>query len=88
MCTSIHINFIVLNSNYLQPKNFHRGLPPPQKKKPTEGLRVTPEPSPILMLVVPAFPLIMFTPRIMFVFYLILFPAGFFDMHPGHNKMV
>ena len=27
------------------------------------------------------------TPVIMSVFYLIFFPAGFSDIHPGHNKM-
>ena len=28
----------------------------------------------------------MFTPGIMSAFYLILFPAGFSEIHPGHNK--
>ena len=38
------------------------------------------------MLVTLAFSLIMFTPWIMSDFYLILFPAGFSTIHPGHEK--
>ena len=34
------------------------------------------------------FLLIMFTPGIMPVFYLVLFSAGFSDMHHGHNETV
>ena len=40
---------------------------------------------PLLTLTTLAFPLITLTPRIMRVFYLILFQAGFSDMQPGHN---
>ena len=48
-------------------------------------------PSALLTFVMSAFLLIMFTPGIMSVFYLILFPAGFFfffffDIHLGHVK--
>ena len=61
----------------LDPKNFLRGLCP------AEGLRASTTP---LMPATLAFLLIMFTPGIIFVFYLILFPAGFSDIYPGHNK--
>ena len=37
------------------------------------------------MLATLAFLLIMFTPGIIPVFYLILFPAGFSDTHPGQK---
>ena len=43
-------------------------------------------PPALLMLATLAFLLIMFTCGIIFVFYLILFPAGFSDIHLGHNK--
>ena len=42
--------------------------------------------STLLTLTMLAFPLIIFTPGIMSVFYLMLIPAGFSDIHPGHNK--
>ena len=46
-----------------------------------------PRPAAPLALTMLAFLLIMFTPEIMSVFYLILFPTGFSDIHRGHNKM-
>ena len=60
--------------------------PPP--KSLAEGFRVPPAPPALSASATLAFPLIMFTPGIMYVFYLILFPAGFYDIHPGHNKTV
>ena len=45
-----------------------------------------PGPPTPLTLATPAFPLIVFTPGIMPVFYLILLPAVFSDIHPGHNN--
>ena len=96
ICTSIHFSFwcvyclewyciqICLSQFrcLLEPKNFLRGHHPP--KSPAEGLRASPTP---LVPATLAFLLIMFTPGIMYVFYLILFLAGFSDIHPGHNKM-
>ena len=52
-----------------------------------EGLRVSPGSPAPLTLTTLAFLLITFTPGIMSVFYLILFPASFSDKHPGHNNM-
>ena len=65
----------------LGPKKFLRGAPPP--KSPAEGFRAPPTQ---LKPATPAFPLIMFIPGIMYIFYLILFLAGFSDIHPGHKK--
>ena len=62
-------------------QKFSLGAPPP--KTLADGLRAPPTPSTPPTL---AFPLIMFTSGIMFVFYLILFPAGVSHIHPGHNK--
>ena len=52
-----------------------------------EELRAPPDDPVLLVLTVLAFPLIMITIGIMPVFYLILFLAGFCDIHPGHNKV-
>ena len=60
----------------LKPKKF--------LKTPTEGVRAPPDP--LLTLATLAFLLIIFTCGIMPVFYPILVPAMFFDIHPGHNK--
>ena len=45
------------------------------------------DPSALLQLTLAtiAFPLIVFAPGIISVFYL-MFPAGFYDIHRGHNK--
>ena len=45
-----------------------------------------PRPLALLTLTRLAFVLVMFTPGIMSVFYLNLFPAVFSDIHPGHNR--
>ena len=53
-----------------------------------EGLRPPPDPPDppgTLALSMLAFLLIMITLEIMSVFYLILFPTGFFDTHPGQE---
>ena len=63
----------------LEPKYFLRGLCP------LNPLLRGSEPSASIMVVTLAFPLIMFAPGIISVFY--LFPAGFYDIYPGHNKM-
>ena len=44
-----------------------------------------PRPPSYVILATLVFPL-MFTPGIMSVFHLILFPAFFSDIHPEHNK--
>ena len=58
---------------------FSYGAPP--RKSPAEGS----DPPTLLELAIVAFLLIMFAPGIISVFYL-MFPAGFYDIHPGHNK--
>ena len=58
---------------------FSYGAPCP--KSPAEGS----DPPALLKLAGIAFLLIMFAPGIISVFYL-MFPAGFYDIHPGHNK--
>ena len=52
----------------------------------TLAMLAIPEPLAPLTLAMLAFLLIMFTPGIISTFYLILFPADFSDIHPGHNK--
>ena len=69
----------------LEPKNFLRGLHPLNPL--LRGSEHPPEPPALLTLATIAFPLIMFTAGIISVFYLTLFPAGFPNIHPGHNKM-
>ena len=63
----------------LELKNFLRGL------HPLNPLPKASDPPPLLTLATLAFPLIMFAPGIISVFYL-MFLAGFYDIHPGHNK--
>ena len=86
-------SWIVLNSPYfnhieiclsqsrcsLEPKNFLWGL------QPLNALLRVLDPPALLMLATLAFPLIMFAPGIISVFYL-MFPAGFYDIHPGPEK--
>ena len=90
---NIYINFwcAVLNSPYfdrieisqsrysLEPKNLLKGL------HPLNPLLRASDPPALLMLATLAFLLIMFSPGIISVFFLI-FPAGFYDIHPVHNK--
>ena len=53
---------------------------------PDEGLRAPLQNPPVpLILATLASPVITFNPGIMSVFYLILFPAGFSDIHLAHN---
>ena len=66
-------------------QNFLRGL---HLLNPLlRGSEHSPEPPALLTLATIGFPLIMFTAGIISVFYLTLFPAGFPDILPGHNKM-
>ena len=63
----------------LEPKKFFRGVCP------LNPLLRGPEHPVLLTLATLVFLMIMFAPGIMSVFYL-MFPAGFYDIHPGHNK--
>ena len=94
MRTSIHINYWCIYSleqdlisglfkSILSQSRYSLEL----KNSPLlRGSEHPPDPSVLLTLATLAFPLIMFTTGIMYVFYLILFLAGFSDMHPGYNK--
>ena len=62
-----------------RPKNVLRGL------HPLNPLLRRSEPPALITLATLAFLLIMLTPGIISVFYL-MFQAGFYDIHPGHNK--
>ena len=94
MCTSIHINFWCIYSfeHYLILGAFKsilsqsRCSSEPKVFSLLRGSECPPDPLALLMLTTLAFLLIMFTPGIMYVFYLILFPADFSDIHPRYNK--
>ena len=72
-------SFLSLSRCSLEPKNFLRGL------HPLNALLKGSDPPALLTLATLAFPLIMFAPGIISIFFL-MFPAGFFDMHPVYIK--
>ena len=75
--------FVILNSNYFCCIQIILS----QSRCSLEPKK-TPDPLALLTLAMIAFLLIMFTPGIMSVFYLILIPASFSDIHPCYNKMM